>query len=115
MTLKEFYEQIGGDYEYMIKNLPTEDCARELLKMFKKDESYSALVCAVTANNRNAAFRAAHTLKGVAGSLALSTLYTLSCDLLDLLRNPSTDIEMASISNLSREYNRVVCAIDLLE
>lgn len=59
-----------------------EDCFR----MFLKDPGFAELEKAMAVGDISAAFKAAHTLKGVSGNLGLTPLYRAVCALVEPLR-----------------------------
>lgn len=75
MTLQEFYAAVGGDYAETFRRLPSEAMIRKFLLKYPGDPSYGQLDAALDAGDLQAAFRAAHTLKGVAQNLGLERLY----------------------------------------
>lgn len=65
MTVQECYEKMGGDFNDVVKRLMTESLVKRFVVKFLKDDSYQNLCEGMKAENREEAFRAAHTLKGV--------------------------------------------------
>ena len=57
-----------------------------LVPMAAKDAGFDKLSAAIAAGDLDAAFEAAHALKGVLGNLALTPLYTSVSELTELLR-----------------------------
>ena len=47
MTVKEFYDSIGGDYEDAINRFRMESLVQKFLLKFPEDTSYQELVAAV--------------------------------------------------------------------
>ena len=76
---------LDGDAELYVR------CVR----MFARDNNFDALTQALQAGDTTAVFEAAHTIKGVAGNLGLSPLFSLSSALSDLARpgQPEPDPE----------------------
>ncbi|WP_369282906.1 Hpt domain-containing protein [Oscillibacter sp. GMB15532] len=54
--------------------------------LFLEDAAFAALGVALDTGDRDAAFEAAHSLKGVAGNLGLTRIYRLSGELVEPLR-----------------------------
>lgn len=86
MTMQECYWQLGGDLTQAEKRLSSGDLVRRFLAKFLDDGSFSALCTAMEEGDRDKAFRASHTLKGVSGSLSLNRLSSSVSQLSDLLR-----------------------------
>ena len=58
----------------------------KLVEKSVKDAAFDKLAAAIDAGDLNAAFEAAHGLKGVAGNLALSPIYDPVVEITELLR-----------------------------
>ena len=86
MTLQEFYARIGGNYETTIRRLPSEALVRKFVLKYPGDPSFNQLKDALAAQDWETAFRAAHTLKGVAGNLGLLPLSRAVCAIVEPLR-----------------------------
>lgn len=86
MTVKEFYDSIGGDYEDAINRFRMESLVQKFLLKFPEDTSYQELVAAVEAGETETAFKAAHTLKGVTANLSMEKLRAASSEVTELLR-----------------------------
>ena len=86
MTLQEFYPMVGGDYAATLGRLPSEALVKKFLLKYPADPSYAQLEAALAAQDWETAFRAAHTLKGVAQNLGFDRLYTAVFALTEQLR-----------------------------
>ena len=75
MTLKEFYAAVGGDYDATLNRIPKESMVLRFVKKYADDKTYAQLTEAVKAQDWETAFRASHTLKGVAQNLGFDGLY----------------------------------------
>ena len=91
------------------------DMLERFLKKFLADNNYTALADAMEAGETQAAFNAAHTLKGVCGNLSLTPLYEAVSDITELLR--AGDIEGASpiLPRVADEYEKMKAVISRLE
>ena len=74
MTLARFYESLGGSLPAVLARIPSEAMVRKFARMYAGDTSYGELEAAVEAKDWQTAFRAAHTLKGVAQNLGFAQL-----------------------------------------
>lgn len=92
MTIQECYEKMGGDYEQVEKRLPSAKLIQKFVIKFLDDGSYNELLESMEKGQRETAFRAAHTLKGVCGNLSLSRLLNSASKLTELLREEREDI-----------------------
>ena len=111
MTVRECYEKIG-DYDRMYTCFHDDAKILKFLKMFLADENYEKLSSALDENDTDAAFAAAHTLKGVCQNLALDDLYDADVQVTEALR--AKDIVRAKelFPNLKKEYENTVSAIE---
>lgn len=119
MTEKEFYEISGGDYEDAKKRLMSDALIRKFLLKFPLDRSFEELKKAMEENDVDAAFSAAHTLKGVALNLSLSSFAKDVSSLTDFLRpqnRASYDRKEAEklLSETENGYNGIVKLISEL-
>ena len=87
MTLQEFYAAVGGDYNETVSRMMGEAMLRRFLLKFPNDPSFAALEQALAASNREEAFRAAHTIKGLCLNLGFGKLRFSSETLTEALRN----------------------------
>ncbi len=87
MGLRELYESIGSDYDRVLARLMNnEKFIYRLLKKYEQDTNMEKLKEAVGAKDYEAAFDAAHTLKGLAGNIGLTRLYEASFVITERLR-----------------------------
>ena len=109
MTVKEFYEHIGGGYETAMSQLRKEERITKYLGMFLRDDSFAMLKEGMESGDMEKAFRGAHTLKGVSGNLALGSLRNQVTALTEDLRN-GCNIEHAkeAYPELVRSYEHVI-------
>lgn len=105
MTIQECYRQLGGDFAQAQKRLPSERLISRFLVKFPDDSSFSSLCAAMEEGDRDKAFRAAHTLKGVSGSLSLERLFSSASRLTELLRPEAEEIP-ASAHSLFEEVQQ---------
>ena len=88
MTLQEFYARIGGNSADVLRRLPSEAMVRKFIGKYPADTSWGSLESAIHSQDWEAAFRAAHTLKGVAQNLGMDRLYKTAATLCDAVRGP---------------------------
>ena len=114
MTIQECYQKLDGDFEQAEKRLSSEALIRRFLTKFLDDGSFSQLCIAMEEGDRDKAFRAAHTLKGVSGNLSLSRLYLSVSQLTEVLRYGSECIPADAaplLEEVTRDYRLTVNAI----
>ena len=114
MTLKECYERFGGDYEDVFSRLRTEGRIEKFIVRFLDDDSYDRLCECLASNDAEGAFRAAHTLKGIAQNFSFTKLFLSAEEITEALRpgtgDPDADFE-ALLANVTSDYERVRKAI----
>ena len=117
MTLKECYTAIGGSYEEAMGRLRSERLVQKFVLKFLNDGSYQLLCNSLAAGDRDEAFRAAHTIKGVCANLAFNTLLESSEALTEVLRDgkPAQPGEEALIQRVTEDYQRAVQAIQAFQ
>ena len=114
MNLRECYEEFGGNYEEVVARLGGERLIFKYLFKFSEDSSFETLQKALEHQNRQEAFMAAHTLKGICQNLNLDRLLVSVSEMTEILRNnrlPSQELQ----SNVSRDYRMTICAIEKLK
>lgn len=92
MTIQECYQKLGGEFAQGEKRLPSVGLVRKFIVKFLDDDSYSNLCLAMQNGQREEAFRAAHTLKGVSANLGFSRLLASAGALAELLRAENESI-----------------------
>lgn len=114
MTVQEFYEEVGGDYNEIMSRLKTEDRIIKFAGMFARDESYKTLVQALDAQDVDSAFRAAHTMKGMCQNMAFTRLLTSSQDITELLRAKDLESAKNMLGKVTEDYDLVMEGIKKL-
>ena len=110
MTLKECYAALGGDYEDVLGRLPERLVQKFVLK-FLNDGSYELLCRSLADGNREEAFRAAHTIKGVAQNLSFTALYQSASALSEALRGGFSPEAPALAAQVDADYAKTAAAI----
>ena len=75
----------------------TESFYLRLVGMGLNDKNFGILKAAVEAGDTNAAFEAAHALKGSTGNLALTPIYQPICELTEKLRGQAGPVDMSDL------------------
>ncbi|WP_295581762.1 Hpt domain-containing protein [uncultured Oscillibacter sp.] len=84
---KEVFEAYGGNYEETMERfMNNQSFYLRILGLLSQDETFTQLGAALDNGDLDAAFNAAHTLKGVAGNLGLRPLYEAVCRMVEPLR-----------------------------
>ena len=114
MTIQECYAQLGGSYEDVCTRLPSQRLVEKFVAKFPNDESYNTLCEAMAQQNRTEAFRAAHTLKGVAANLGFTRLMNSASQLTEALRPEGAAVSQISPSlmeTVTQDYRTTMDAI----
>ena len=112
MNLRECYEAMGADFDAVLFRLRSEGLIKKFVLKFVDDPSYSQLEQTMQAEDYKEAFRAAHTIKGVAQNMGFDGLSQSSSDLTECLR-PAVDIAEADRlwTQVQADYARTISAI----
>lgn len=114
MTIQEFYQSLGGNFAEVQQRLPSDRLIKRFITKFLDDGSYAELSQAMASGQREQAFRAAHTLKGVCANLSFTKLLRSASALTDLLRQESDAISesaAAALTDVTRDYSQTISAI----
>lgn len=111
MTIREVYVYVGGNYDETVKRLGSEEIVNRFAERFLSDGSFRSLEKAFEAGDEEAAFRAAHTLKGVAKNLGFSDLGESASVLTEVLRNRTFDGAPPLFEKVKSDYDRLIRAL----
>ena len=114
MTIQECYRELGGNFEQVESRLLNVTLVEKFIKKFLDDGSFSELCRAMGEGQRDEAFRAAHTLKGVSANLGLGRLLASAGELTELLRTESEAIPEAAfplLETVKQDYELTVGSI----
>jgi len=115
MTLEQFYHAVGGTAADAAPRLGGAVMTVRFLRLFPGDGSFSALAAALHSSDTAAAFRAAHTLKGVAANLGLERLRSMASDVTERLRSGDLSGAQALFPETEAAYRQVLTALEGLE
>ena len=120
MSIREFYEIVGGNFDEALSRLMNEQFIKKFLKKFPADDSYFSLKSAIEQDKLEDAFRAAHTLKGVAYNLELKSLGDSASSLTEALRPGNEERRIPEdlkqmMKIIDTEYSKAVDAINNLD
>lgn len=114
MTLQEFYAAVGGNYDEAISRLMGEAMLRRFVTKFLSDPSYAVLEQAISTGQREEAFRAAHTIKGLCLNLSFGKLLASSEALTEALRHEMPVNAQELFAAVSADYALTIDAIQKL-
>ena len=115
MTLDQFYRAAGGTAAEAAPRLGGADATRRFLRLFPLDDSFPRLSEALGRGDAQTAFRAAHTLKGVAANLGLAQLCAAASDMTECLRRGELSGAQARLAETETAYRWVLAALEELE
>ncbi len=115
MTLQEFYDAIGGDYKGVMSRLMKEERVLKYVRKFLNDASFETLNTKIAEGDYEEAFRAAHTIKGVASNLGFSKLLDSSHELTEELRGGNAPKGTDNLERVRTDYTQTIEAIKSLD
>ena len=113
--IRAIYERIGADFDDVASRLGSPALVERFAGKFVQDDSFSQLEDALAAHDAKAAFRAAHTLKGVAQNLGFDRLYAVSVPLTEAMRGakPLDDFSLlAAVQAVQTETLAAIAKLD---
>ena len=113
MNTKQCYDKLGGDYEDLSGRIPDDALITRFLCGFLKDPSFQTLNEQIECGNRDKAFCAAYTLKGICANLSLTTLYVSVSALTEELRttNNVSESAMTLFRKVRQDYTEIIDVI----
>lgn len=114
MTLQEFYARVGGDYAATLGRLPSEALVKKFILKYPADPSHDQLCESIAAQDWETAFRAAHTLKGVAQNLGMDRLYQAASTLCEAVRGGKPLTDDSLLPAVEAAHKEVLAAISEL-
>ena len=117
MNVNEFYNAVGGDYNDVLERLQNDAAIKKFLMMLNRDKNMEMLTEAIRTSDTEKAFRAAHTLKGIALNLSLSAFADVCSNMTEMLRNkdvmPKEAVEM--YDDVNGQYSKIIDLLKELE
>lgn len=110
MTIRELYDQIG-DYDDVLARLMSDKLIEKFALKFENDKSYGEMKEALDKDDRELAFRAVHTLKGVAANLSFVYLRKAASELTEQIRSQEQAADPALVAEVERCYTEVIDAL----
>lgn len=84
----------------------------KFVKRFPDDKSYGQLILGIDNGDTEAAFRAAHSLKGVCANLSMTKLYKLLSRQVEYLRAGDMEDGADMMPAVTEEYEKMIEAIE---
>ena len=111
MNLEELYNKIHGDYAEAKARLMSDRLVEKFVLKFPSDPSMLQLRDAIASGDHDVAFRAVHTLKGVAANLSFTELWKAASALTEQLRQSDGAVDETLLKNLEDAYRLVTDSI----
>lgn len=108
MTLEECYNKLHGDYQEAQGRLMSDKLINRFILRFPSDPSMDALREMIAAKENASAFRAVHTLKGVAANLAFTELFKNASNLTEQMRDLVSEADPVLYANVEESYKLVI-------
>lgn len=108
MNLEELYVALHGDYAEAKSRLMSDKLVGKFVMKFPADPSMQQLRDAVAAGDNATAFRASHTLKGVAANLAFTRLKDAASLLTEQMRGKDVPADEELLSKVEEAYDQVI-------
>ena len=86
MTIREMYDALGSDFDALLGRLMKEELVERLVKKYTADTNMELLEKSLGQKDYEEAFRAVHTLKGLAMNLGFDKLAASASELTEDLR-----------------------------
>ena len=107
MDVKKFYEEIGGSYANAVAIMMNDALIARMLSKFIGGNAVEQLISSYEQKDYRAVFAASHSLKGVAGNLALTPLFDLASSITEATRNDDgVDLDK-EIDELKKAYGLI--------
>ena len=111
MNLEKLYKEIHGDYAEAKARLMNDRLVEKFVLKFLTDPSMQQLRDAIASGDHDVAFRAVHTLKGVAANLSFTELWRAASALTEQLRHSDGTVDETLLENLENAYRLVTDSI----
>lgn len=115
ITLETFYRLLGAEAEQVTVRLGSEALVRRVLLKFPDDPNCAELVSSLEQDRLPDAFRAAHTLKGIAANLGFEALRRAADVITEALHRQDADAARRYLPDLLENHRIIVRGISLLE
>ncbi len=111
MNLRDCYNKLEGNFDDVLGRLRREQTVEKFIFRFLEDESFAQLEESLAGRNNEAAFRAAHTLKGICQNLSFTKLCNSSSEITEALRACDAQKAAGLLTRVSDDYHQTVNAV----
>lgn len=84
--LRAFYTEADGDLDEVLARLRSEERVAKFVRLFLADDNHERLMGALATGDVDAAFRATHTLKDIAGDMGFGALAATASEACEAFR-----------------------------
>lgn len=105
--IKEFYEEIGGDYNAALLIMLNDDFIERMLDKFFAKNTYNDILSSYERKDFESLFESVHSFKGVVGNLGLSSLFDISNVITEATRSLKEVNIDKEIDELRKRYSFV--------
>lgn len=104
---------LGIDYADAIERFAGNGALfQKLVMRFLDDPHFAAMQAAMEVGDADAAYREAHSLKGVAGNLSCVVLFKRTDDLCIVLKQGDLETARAQMPEVAQAYDNVILALE---
>ncbi len=111
MNVQELFTQLHGSYTDAKSRLMSDRLIEKFVVKFLDDPTYQQLLDSITSGDKEQAFRAVHTLKGVAANLGFTELQQNASALTEQIRDKTSDPDESLVEAVKNSYELVVNTI----
>lgn len=116
MTLKGFYDEIGGDYEGVFERIGSEALIVKYLRKFKDSDMLGQFNKSVDEGDCKEAFRHMHSLKGLCLNLGFTKLFESVDELCEELRNKDKIVLLDDYLEEAKDsYSEIIDLVESIE
>ena len=115
MDLQLVYKQLNGNYNEVMSRLMKEERVFKYLKKFTANSDYADFCRGYEAHDWELAFRAVHSIKGMALNLAITELAEVSSELCETMREGEPQVDITKlVADFKVEYDLVMGVLNTL-
>ena len=112
LTMRECYDLLGEDYDSVLQRLECEEENVEpAIREFLFDKHFAEFSDAMKEHSVEKAFRAAHTMKGIAANLGFEKFRSVFSEITEYLRKGDYDSAQKLLVTVGKEYIRIIRAL----
>ena len=110
MTIQECYAKMGADYDEVVTRLGTGKKLPDYARMFLADDNFNKLRAALAQGDVEAAFFAAHEVRGMCLNLGYDNQSPILGELIRALKKNDIETARQKFRRATRQYN-ITCRI----